>query len=892
MKSKLFALFCCLHFALFIPVLLVGQTTPPQTASLIQAELTKRGLSQAEATAALAEIGIDPLTVTPELLLARQSEITRVLDDLAIKKAGGVATPDVGPTVVDEKASTVSEKVVEAAAENAAKVAVKSEEPTSIYGHAIFTDQSLEVFRTTEGAKAPETYILGAGDRVRVTIFGVSQADLLLEINNEGYVQPTGMAQIYLQGVSLADARRLLRQRLGQAYRFQNDQFSVSIQTARTVQVNVFGETKLRGTFTLSALNSAFGALMAAGGPNELGSVRQIELIRGRNRRKLDVYEFMNNPGIAYDWDIQQNDIIFVPVARFIVSVEGAVKRPMRYELTGKEGLKELINLAGGLNFNTYSEQIQIERIQSDSASLLEFRLGDVMSGKIKVELRDGDVIRVRESKKILESYSTIEGAVFYPGKYALVEGVKLREILVKAQLKPEALTESIIIERIGRDGTVKLIKITEAEIDSFTLDFRDRITVYEKELFTNQGSLSVVGAVRQPFERKLEFGDKLTLGSVLLAAGGVLPTADELAYIKRQDLRNPDLVSYIKVNLDRDSEFVLKAGDQLNIYDKTIFSLAKSLKITGSVNQPSTFTFNETLTVADLILMAGGLKLASARNRVDIFRLKYNNLKGTGYEKITVEIDSNLQLVGSNSKLKLAPFDIIVVRDLPLFDLNRSVQVSGQVYYPGTYPLEPNRVHFSQLLKKAGGLNVLADVEHAVIIRLTGNKGQIGFNPRKAILNEGNEKHDPILLPGDVIEIAILQNTVGIRLRATREADLFNAGVVLGNTNENQVRYFTYRGKKSAKWYLRNLAGGFGENADRSSVTVLYPDGSVVGTKRHLGVFRDYPTLKPGSIVSLTYKVPKPATEKKKIDVDVLYTRTLTSVTTILTLVILARQL
>jgi protein involved in polysaccharide export with SLBB domain len=371
-----------------------------------------------------------------------------------------------------------------------------------------------------------------------------------------------------------------------------------------------------------------------------------------------------------------------------------------------------------------------------------------------------------------------------------------------------------------------------------------------------------------------------------------LLPTADEFAYIRRQDLRNPDLISYIQVNLNRDKDFILRPGDRLNIYDKSIYSLSKSLKITGSVNQPTTFTFDDKLTIADLIRMSGGLKLASAKNRVDIFRLKYDNFKGTGYDKITIELDSNLQVKGANSSIKLAPFDIIVVRDLPMFDLNRSVQIVGQVFYPGTYPLEPSRIHFSQLVKKAGGLNVLADVENGVIIRTVGKKGQIGFNPRKALKNEGNERHDPILLAGDIIEIAILQNTVGIRLRATREADLLNAGVEVGESDENQIRYFTYRGKKSAKWYLRNLAGGFGEKADKNSVTVLYPDGSVVGTRRYVGVFRDYPTLKPGSIVSLTYKNPKPAGEKKKIDVDALYTRTLTSVTTILTLIILARQL
>lgn len=894
MKTKFLTLFCCLFLLGNLSSLVSAQTKPQQSAMVIQAELSKRGLTEAEASAALATIGIDAATLTPEIIVARQEDIAKALDAAAAKKAAPAPATEnnVNPSIVGENSSTTSEKLVEAAADNAQKTAVEDAPPSGIYGHSLFTDQSLEIFRTTEGAKAPDSYILGAGDRIRITIFGVSQADLQLEINSEGYIQPAGLPQIYLQGVNLADARRLLRQRFGQAYRFQSDQFTVTIQTARTIQVNIFGETKLRGTFTLSALNSPFGALMAAGGPNELGSVRAIELVRGKSRKTVDVYAFLQNPAMATTLDLQNNDIIYVPIARTVVSIEGPVKRPMRYEVIPNEGLRELFEMAGGLQFNSYSEFVQLERMFADSAALLEFRLSDVLSGKIKVPLADGDIVRVKASQKALEAYSEIGGAVFYPGRYAFSANMKLGDLIQKAQLRPEAILDAALLERTNRDGTTKLIKLAAAEFNNYELQFMDKVTIFSKSQFTNQAPLSVVGAVRTPFERSLEFGDEILLENAILAAGGLTPTAEETAYVRRTDLSNPEKVVYLQVNLNRDKSFQLRAGDQLTVYDKTLYSLGKSLRVTGAVNTPGVYTFDPSLKLADVIRMSGGFTLTTDISRVDVFRLKYDKTRGTGYERIVLELDSNFQHVGLVKNFVLAPFDIVVVRDLPMFDLNRTVQLAGQVLYPGTYGMEASRVHISHIIKKAGGLNVLADVEYAIIIRAAGNKGIIGFNPRKALKNEGNKKHDPILLPGDVIEIQVLQNTVGIRIRATREADLLNDGVDIGNKNENDIRYFTYRGNRSARWYVRNLSGGFADKANKNSVAVIYPDGSVVGTRKYLWVFRDYPNLKPGAVVSLTYKVPKPAKEKEKIDVDVLYTRTLTSLTSLMTLLILSRQL
>ena len=180
-------------------------------------------------------------------------------DTLKTGAEGGKITEMTIPvTTPQEAAAEAAQRVIKDAAAKSGGI--------RIYGHSVFTDQTLDVFRKTDGSQAPETYILGAGDEIRITIFGASQTDLQLRINNEGYIQPEGMSKIFLQGMSIAQARELLVNRLSTFFTFRADQLSLTVATARTVLVNIFGETRITGGFTVSALNSALNAISAAGG--------------------------------------------------------------------------------------------------------------------------------------------------------------------------------------------------------------------------------------------------------------------------------------------------------------------------------------------------------------------------------------------------------------------------------------------------------------------------------------------------------------------------------------------------------------------------------------------------------------------------------------------------
>ena len=967
-------------FGLFFFAMPAFAQLPADQGFLIKTELDKRGLSQAEAEAALIANGLDVNKMSPEELIAKQGEITGVLDGLAAAKKETVVPeptqtvilpPDtvvkVQPVVVEtiqatETIKTTQEKVPEAAIPDAVV-------NTGIYGHEIFVDKRIEVIATTDGASAPETYVLGAGDQIRITIFGISQADLLLTINEAGFVSPSGMGQIYLKGLTLKEARKVVRNRFSVAYRFQTDEFALTLQQARMLTVNIFGETQKSGSVQLSALNTALNALGAVGGPTELGSVRAIELIRGETRKKIDLYAFLNNPSAQFQFDLQHNDILFVPVVQKIVSIKGAIKRPMRYELISKEGLKELITFAGGINYNTLAEFIQIERYSGAEPLLMEYRLSEVLSGAIKIELLDGDIVRVKSNNKTLEQYTEVAGAVFYPGTYELKPSMTLAQLLAKTQLKPQADTQLYFVERTLTDGTRQIVKVDSASAGSFTLDKKDKISVFDITLYTDQlelevqgavrspfkkllsiydqlsvadalalagglkvsatdtayvfrqdilkpgsiqfiplvpstqgstllkagdilrifdrneymdvANIEVDGAVREPFKKQVAIGNQLTLAEALVIARGTLPTSSTVAYLRSKDWFNPEVYQYRKVDLT-DSAFTLKAGDKLTIYDKSVFTIASSVRINGAINTPQTMPYSSDLNIKDVMLMAGGKTRATDLSRVEIYRLVHNNKRGSGYEKISLKLDSNYNVVGQNSNYALLPFDQVYVRTLPMFGPDKSVQANGEVKYPGAYPFPAKVYRLSDLIADAGGLNLIADRRYAIILRE--GIGPVGVDLKKALRRKHSKKFNPFLLVGDVLTVSPTQNTFSIRTTGTRYPAIDGKAV--------QEVGFLYAGRHTSRWYLREYAGGLVDDADRSSIAVAYPNGQVDGTKRALFLFNDMPTVRPGGQIVVSLQSEEVKAEKKEVDYDAVFTRSFQAISSLLTLMLLVNQL
>lgn len=922
---------------MFIMSLVVVVAVSAQSAAMLQmasAELQKRGLSEAEVQTRLLEKGIDVNSISPADYPKYQSQVMSVINELEAEKKSASApaatapvvvvqtsapaqgTPAQGTSASAQAATTTGSNILsasdipvnttaEAEAEASQRViqAESADSPgRNIYGHSLFTDKTLDVFRTTDGAQAPDTYILGEGDEIHVSIFGSSQTEIQQRITSEGFIQPTGAAKIYLKGLTLAQARETVRNNLASYYSFRPDQIAVTIVTARTLMVNIFGEVGVSGGFTVSALNSAFNALAAAGGPTDIGSVRNIQIIRGNVTRSLDLYAFMQKPDGKMKLDLQNNDIIYVPVAKNIVTISGGVLRPMRYEILEKEDLKTLIEYAGGLRSDVNYDFVQIERYVSGEKKLLEYTLSDVLSGATSIKPLNGDVIRLRSINKPMDKYVDIEGAVYYGGRYDLDKNSSLQALLSGAKPTFTAKTDFLFVERTRPDQTVEVLTVPFPGVNGnpdFTLQERDRIRILELSEYRDVDTISVNGQVRQPFTKLFALNDRMTIAQAIEYAGGLKENVYPVAYIYRRDLKNPSKMDYISIDLEKDGKKQLQPGDRLNIYDNSTYTNMGEISVLGAVKNPLKITFSPNLNIHDLLTMAGGFQYGAAYDRVEVFRLKISNNDTPQMERIPIQVDSLYNPV-SPADFQVSPYDHIVVRLTPDFNMGRIVQVSGRVRYPGVYALENNETKLSDVINMAGGLLEDADPYGAQLFRSYRNRGFVSLNIKDAMTKNSGLKENPIMMDQDVIDISRRENTVAIYSLGTRMSQYVAEGYTYTDSttslyNNQDRKIIVYQGSRNAAWYIRNYAGGFVRTADKNSITVTYPNNQMVGTQRIIFGIRKYPQVKAGATITLALspnKIEKQERAKEKVDWDAQLSKGLTTLISTISLIAIITKL
>ncbi len=884
-----------LFFAL-MPLAMLAQT--PQMMDMARAELQKRGLNETEVRARLMENGIDVDNIPPTEYANYQGRVTEILNQMVAEKNAAVVTPAAAATGGVDVVSTPEEMpqttTGEAAAEEALEKTLEENNvsPTAgndIYGHSLFTGKGLDVFRTTDGALAPETYILGEGDEVHISIFGSSQTEIHQRIGPDGSIQPTGSSKIFLKGMTLAQGREAIRSKLSHSFSFRPDQIAVTISTARTVAVSIYGEVGVQGGFTISALNTVFNALAAAGGPTSLGSVRNIQLSRAGKTYTIDIYKYMKNPTIGVNYDIQNADVIFVPVAQKIVKIEGAVNRPMRYEMIDSENLADLIEYAGGVVWNVYPEYVQIERIENGQIIYQDYKLSEIMSGKRKVSLQAGDIIRIKVANEPVENYVSIEGDVYYNGRFELDKNTSLSVLLNNAKPRYTAKTDYLFVERTRDDETVEVITVpypgTNGNPD-FVLRARDKVTVLKQSTYRDVDIIEVSGQVRKPFSRDFSLDDKMTVSQAIDFAGGLKPTVFPVAYIFRKDIANPEKMQYIRVDLEADGDRLLQPGDRLNVYDNTLYTNIGEVRVSGAVKEPFGTTYDESLTLHDMLCMAGGFTVGAAYDRVEVFRLNISKTNEVDLDLITLQVDEDYNIIGRTFDLQ--PYDHIVVRMTPNYTTGRYIELNGRVKYPGVYVLEDSKTQLWDIIKKAGGLLDDAD-PYARLMRTQGrNTGSIGLNLTKAKRNRNSIKNDPILMEGDVINIVRQENTVVIRETGTRMAQYVPAEY------SSTQKVLVYDGAHRAKWYIKHYAGGFTKTADKNSVTVTMPNNQAECTRRFLGI-RRYPKVEPGGVITLRIddkkkeRIEKP---KEKVDWGVEARNSLAALVSIVSIILLLNNL
>jgi protein involved in polysaccharide export with SLBB domain len=584
----------------------------------------------------------------------------------------------------------------------------------------------------------------------------------------------------------------------------------------------------------------------------------------------------MRDPAIQFDFYLQNNDILYVPSSDKLVTLEGAVKRPMRYELKAKEGLRELFEYAGGLRVDAYTEFLQIQRIENNKIVLHDHNLSEVLSGKTNLTIENGDVVRIKSINAPLKAFVKATGAVLYEGDYELRATPSLKALLEKAQLKPEAKKDQAFVLRKRLDQTTEVIAVQLEDIltgkqKDLVLQEQDELLVYEQARFVDQFGIEVVGEVRNPFERAFAYDKGLTVKEALELAGGLKPEASNAGYIYRTDPFNAKKTTYLAVDINNKSQEKLFPGDRLVVLNKDSYVLESSISISGDVNKPATLRYDSSLSIPDLIKIAGGLSLSSDPQYVEVFRLNFEVGKPPGRDLLKVEIDNNYQ--PKSGSFSLSPFDIVVIRRIPEFHLQETVTVTGEVVKQGPFVLKSKNYHFSDLIRDAGGFTGVADVYGASLIRYSESKGQIAFNAEDAMRFKGNIDKDPILLDGDYVVVPRADNIVTIDPNGTSYRV---SGV-------QKLINITYQGAASARWYVKKFGGGFAERNKRKYFRVIHQNGLQEVTRDGL-IFRYHPKVKSGDKVSLYYvnKLQKDSKESKPFDWDKFVTRILALFTTL----------
>jgi protein involved in polysaccharide export with SLBB domain len=613
------------------------------------------------------------------------------------KSGDGKAAPvKAVETQVAEQNDTQNEKFSAAAGERDPNTA-SAGGPTTVYGQQLFRNGTLKIFERSQDVVAPGNYILGEGDVLGVSAYGTAFFNNTYTVDSRGYITLEGMGKLQLRGLTFEEATKLVKGMLSRRIDFGSNQFNLTLATSRTITVNVVGEVLNPGSYKLPAINTAFNALMAAGGPTTLGTLRAIKIMRdGKVVKTLDVYEFMLYPDSRLDYFLQDNDYIAVGIAERHVQISGAVQRPMTYELKPKENLANLLDLAGGFAPNAYREKIQIRRATSREYELIDVPASDIS----QFQLERGDQVAVPQITDRLNDYLDVEGAVYLPQRIAFTPGLTVAQALALAGgLLPDVVLDKAYLTRVKPDQTLEFLPFDLSNPSSPALQNKDKITVVAKPDYDKGLNITVDGAVRTAVNTP--FAEGMTLGDALRLAGGLLPNADfsrvevsrlnafsEFQKGTNREVRTVALLTEVPRELSRDltaqSEalnFPLQPYDQIIVREIPEYKLQQMVYIGGEVLYPGYYAImsrEEKLT--SLVSRAGGTtRYADVKNA---------RLERAGAPNVVVHLDKALRGKNSSYNYVILPGDQI---EVPRVDYLVSIVGEGHRYYGATNREEVN---------------------------------------------------------------------------------------------------------------------------------------------------------------------------------------------------------
>ena len=880
-----------------IPALLSAQPSQEEARKMARMEASRQGVDPDALEARLQARGINTATLTmtdiPRIQPIVEEEIAKMKAEQSSTKdaieSGSLSGTAMSSKGGEQKESSIQTTTVELASDantvtktktnDGGPVQVKvdaSTENTMVFGKHIFTNGSLSLYEVSKDYIPNDSYILGPGDVVTVSIFGKSQADLQFTIKSDGFIEPANLPKIYLKGISLGQAREVVRRRLQNFYQFEKGQFALTLTTSRTLTIQITGAVAQPGSYTLSAYNTAFNALIAAGGPNKLGTIRNIQVINGGRTKTLDVYEYLFNPSKQKDYYLQNNDIIYVPFIGDLIEIEGSVKQVGVYEMKAKETFTDLLKYSGGYLNDALEGEIQLVRKNVDGSFVKEYT-GDALSS---LTFEDGDKVIVATQTSDRKDYVEVGGLVDYPGVYGIKDYPTLKTLLEKVGLRDETRLDVGYLTRLRSDGTTQLESFSLTAVlageNDLTLQAEDVIKILDSRNYVDRSTVSVAGEVRNP--RSYTIDENLSIPALIDLSDGLTQEAKkDAAYIFRTYPNGETEV--IAVSLD-DAEFSFQDKDQLRILSERTFYDGAVISISGEVKIPLEIPFDQDITLSEVVELAGGLTFAGDSSQLVVYRMAFEGLNIGELQEIPLKLSRDGDFIFS-------PYDALVVRRKFGFEFQEFVSIKGEVAYPGRYALREGET-VKDLIRKAGGLTSEAFPQAATFQRQ--GKGRIFISIEK-ILRSGGSYENIEMLPGDQIIIPTKDMTVEIRLANTEAA---NYGSFAADYARESVNV-AYIAGKSARWYVKNMVGGFGDDAKRTDVNVVYANGSVKDFKWYRVKYR-YPKVKAGSTVVVGKRPEKKKEEREKRQSDFdwgEFSGTLMSqITAVLSIYVLATQI
>ena len=633
-----------------------------------------------------------------------------------------------------------------------------------VFGHDIFNNKLLS-FEPNMNIATPQDYVLGPGDQLVIDVFGASQKSYQLTVSPEGTVTVPDYGPITVSGMTVAAANSRVRSSLGSRYSSSN--VKVSVGQTRTILVNVMGEVRSPGTYHLSAFASVFHALYAARGIRELGTLRNVKVLRGGNLVTIvDIYEYILNGRLAGNIRLKDGDVIQVGTYDCLVNVTGNVKRPMYYEMRSNESVATLLKYAGGFTGDAYRKSVRLVRKSGERYSVYNVDEFDQSSFRVA----DGDAVKVDAMLDRFENMVEVKGAVFRPGQFRLGEQVTtVRSLIEQADgLTEDAFTAHGVLHRMRADRSLEVIPVDVAGIMAGTvpdipLANEDVLFIPTQTELINSRYVTIQGEVLSPGE--YQWAANMTLEDLVMKAGGLTDAASVAKVDVSRRLVDPkatkagsELAKTFTFSLkegfviDGTPGFTLEPYDIIHVFRSPGYRTPRQVSVQGEVNFAGSFTLEKkNQRLSDLVHRAGGItddayvEGARLERRMDeterarlqmalqTARISQDSKDSVSLEKINassvytvgIHLDKALKHPGGDDDIVLREGDRLIIPEY-----EGTVKISGDVMYPNTVAFEGDK-GYKWYVRQAGGFGERAKKKKTYVIYPNGTMAQVNHGAK-----------------------------------------------------------------------------------------------------------------------------------------------------------------